>query len=188
MQWRWPSSDKQGFESCKSMTTTEEHNKYLAYSHLGYAAFQLLMMLLMVFFSFIIFAALAADDAKGDFPTGLIAAIMIVGAIFQLIFAAPSAIAGFGLLKRKQWAKTWSIIAGVTAAMSFPLGTAVCVYTFWFLFSDAGKDFHSRLLTEGVSRPDYYLHEQQDKNYASRWTTGQRAEYVPPKEMPNWRD
>jgi hypothetical protein len=170
------------------MTTTEEHNKYLAHSHLGYAAFQLLMMLMMLGFSFIIFGVIATGDAKGDFPAGLVALIMIIASLFQLIFTAPSAIAGFGLLKKRPWAKTWSIVAGVMAAMSFPLGTAVCIYTIWFLFSDAGKDFYSGTLAGGGSRSNYYLNEQRDDNDASRWTAGRRTEYVPPREMPNWRD
>jgi hypothetical protein len=169
------------------MTTTEQHNKNLAYSHLGYAAFQLLMMLGMVLFSAIIFLALAAGDKKGEFPLGLVAAIFIVSFFIQLLFTVPSFIAGFGLLKRKPWAKTATIIAGVLAAMSFPMGTAVCVYTFWFLFGGGGKELYDRPLAETGSRSDYFLNEPSSENEADRWTTRKR-EYVPPKEMPNWRD
>jgi hypothetical protein len=170
------------------MTTTEEHNKYLAYSHLGYAAFQFLMMLGMLAFSLIIFGGIAANDTSGEFPAGFVAAIMIVMGLFQLIFTAPSAIAGYGLLKRKQWAKTWGIIAGVMAAMSFPLGTAVCVYTFWFLFGESGKDFYSKPFMKGGARSDYYLNEPRDEGSVGNWKTERKREYVPPKEMPNWRD
>jgi hypothetical protein len=171
------------------MTTNEEHNKYLAYSHLGYAAFQLLMMLMMLLFFFIMFAGVAANDTSGEFPAGFVAAILIFVGLFQLILTAPSAIAGYGLLKRKQWAKTWGIIAGVMAAMSFPLGTAVCVYTFWFLFGASGKDFYSGQLTEGRARSDYYLNEQrEDDSSIGSWKTERKREYVPPKEMPNWRE
>ena len=169
------------------MATKEEHNKYLAYSHLGYAGLQLLMMMLMIFFSFIIFGVLAAGDTRGDFPGGLIAAILIVSFLFQLIFTVPSFIAGFGLLKRKHWAKTASIIAGVLSAMSFPIGTAVCVYTFWFLFGENGKELYERPLMEAGGRSDYFLNEPSDASTVGGWTERKR-EYVPPKEMPNWRD
>jgi hypothetical protein len=154
------------------MTTNEEHNKYLAYSHLGYAAFQLLMMLMMLLFFFIMFAGVAANDTSGEFPAGFVAAILIFVGLFQLILTAPSAIAGYGL-----------------AAMSFPLGTAVCVYTFWFLFGASGKDFYSGQLTEGRARSDYYLNEQrEDDSSIGSWKTERKREYVPPKEMPNWRE
>jgi hypothetical protein len=169
------------------MKTTEEHNKYLAYSHLGYAAFQLLMMLVMVVFLFIIFGILAADDAGGEFPLGLLAVIFIVSFFFQLLFTVPSFIAGFGLLKRKHWAKTASIIAGVLSAMSFPIGTAVSVYTFWFLFGPHGKELYDRPLAETGGRSDYFLDEPSDAGAVGSWRERKR-EYVPPKEMPNWRD
>jgi hypothetical protein len=54
----------------------------------------------------------------------------------------PSVVAGYALLKRRRWAKVAGIVAGVTAATSFPVGTAVAVYTFWFLFSDVGKQLY----------------------------------------------
>ncbi|HEV7843374.1 MAG TPA: hypothetical protein VGO69_06735, partial [Pyrinomonadaceae bacterium] len=115
------------------MTTPEEHNKYLACSHLAYGALHLLMMGVTVIICYLIFMMLAAGDTKGEMPIGFIAAIFIVSFLFQLLFTVPSFIAGFGLLKKRHWAKTASIIAGVLSAMSFPIGTAVCVYTFWFL-------------------------------------------------------
>ncbi|HEY0321024.1 MAG TPA: hypothetical protein VGC66_08740 [Pyrinomonadaceae bacterium] len=169
------------------MTTPEEHNKYLAYSHLGYAAFQLLTMLVMVVFSFIILDWVAASDTKGEMPIGFIAAVLIVSFLFHLLFTVPSLIAGFGLLKRRHWAKTASLVAGVMSAMSFPIGTAVCVYTFWFLLGESGKDFYTRQLAETGSRSDYFLNEPSGANTAGRWQE-RKQEYVPPREMPNWRD
>lgn len=169
------------------MTTSEEHNKKLAYSHLGYAAFQSLMMLVMVVFSVIILELIAASDTKSEFPLGLVAAIFIVSSFLQLLFTVPSFIAGFGLLKRKHWAKTASIIAGVLAAMSFPIGTSVCVYTFWFLFGPHGKELYDRPLAETAGRSDYFLEEKPEASTLGR-ERERRREYVPPKEMPNWRD
>lgn len=167
--------------------TPEEHNKYLAYSHLGYAAFQFLMTVVMIFFSFIIFGALTATAPRGEFPVALVATILIFTFIIQLLFTVPSIIAGFGLLKRRQWAKTASIIAGVMSAMSFPVGTAVCVYTFWFLFGASGKEFYERTLAETETQPHSFLNEPGGANLAGDWTERTR-EYVPPREMPNWRD
>jgi hypothetical protein len=169
------------------MTTPEEHNKYLAYAHLAYGALHLLMMGVMVIFSYLIFMLLAAGDTKGEMPVGFIAAILIVSFLFQLLFTVPSLVAGFGLLKKRRWAKGASIVAGVLSAMSFPIGTAVCVYTFWFLMGESGKDFYDRQLAETGSRSDYFLHERRDTNTAGS-RRERKQEYVPPKEMPNWRD
>jgi magnesium-transporting ATPase (P-type) len=169
------------------MTTSEEHNKKLAYSHLGYAAFQLLMMFVMIVVSIIIFAGLAVGDEKGEFPVALVATIFIISSLFQLLFTVPSIVAGFGLLKRKRWAKTAAIIAGVLCAMSFPIGIAVCVYTFWFLFGEHGKALYDSPLAETGRRSDYFLNEPSNANTVGNWTERKR-EYVPPKEMPNWRE
>ncbi|MBD0371221.1 MAG: hypothetical protein ICV60_10330 [Pyrinomonadaceae bacterium] len=170
------------------MATKEEHNKYLAYSHLGYAGFQLFMMFMMMIFSYIMLDLMSRSAPRGEFPMGMVAAILIFSFIFQLIFSVPSLIAGFGLLKRKRWAKTATIIAGVLSAMSFPIGTAVCVYTFWFLFGENGKELYERRpLTEARTGSDFFLNEPSDANSVGRWTERKR-EYVPPKEMPNWRE
>lgn len=169
--------------------TKEEHNKYLAYSHLAYAGFQILFMLLMMVFIYIIMSAAAASDPRGDFPAVFISAVLIITFFIQLLFAAPSLIAGFGLLKRKHWAKTATIVAGVFSAMSFPIGTAVCVYTFWFLFGENGKELYERPQAEAGARADYYLNEPlEDANSIGRWGAERKREYVPPKEMPNWRE
>jgi hypothetical protein len=169
------------------MTTPEEHNKYLAYAHLGYAAFHLFTMTMMVVLAFIVLMLLSKGDTKGEMPLDFIAVIFIVSAFFQLLFTVPSFIAGFGLLKRKRWAKTASIVAGVLSAMSFPIGTAVCIYTFWFLFGESGKDFYARQFAETESRSDYFLNEPSGTNAADN-RRERKQEYVPPKEMPNWRD
>ena len=167
--------------------TPEEHNKYLGYSHLGYAAMHLLMMLAMSVFFFIFIMLMAANDPNGGPPAVLFAVILCFVLIFQILFTLPSAIAGFGLLKQKQWAKTWSLIAGVMSAMSFPVGTAVCIYTFWFLLGEAGKDFYTRPTEEGRTRTAF-LHEAASSTDASGNWQKRSREYVPPKEMPNWRD
>lgn len=168
--------------------TAEEHNKYLAYSHFGYAAFQLLMMLVMCIFSFIIFGTLAAGNASSEFPVALVAAVLIFTFVIQMLFATPSLIAGFGLLKRRRWAKTASIIAGVMSAMSFPIGTAVTVYTFWFLFGAEGKDFYTRPQVESGNESFSFLDEPTGANASVAGWPEREREYVPPKEMPNWRD
>jgi hypothetical protein len=161
----------------KEILTPEEHNKYLAYSHLGYAALFLLMIsAFLVLFGVMFFAAISKD------PNGPPVALLF---IFWLFFAAiygamivPSFIAAYALLRKKKWAKTAAIIAGVFAAMQFPVGTAVCVYTFWFLFSEPGKlmfDKPGYVLSAGRQTWANDLHRQKEIGYA------------PPLTPPDWR-
>ncbi len=168
------------------MKTAEEHNRYLGYAHLAFGSFQLLMTLVMVAISFLIFGAILAEDKGAEFPAGMVAIIFIFASFIQLLFSVPSLVAAFGLLKRKTWAKTATMIAGVLSAMSFPFGLAVCVYSFWFIFSPGGKQLYDRQVTEIGSRPISFLDEPQDPNAVGRWGE-QKREYVPPKEMPDWR-
>ncbi len=157
--------------------TPEQHNKYLGISHLAYGGlFCLFMLLMLVFFLAMIPIMRAGPDGP---PAAFFGIIWLFFAVFYGAMTVPSLIAGYGLLKKKSWAKTAAIIAGVFSAMSFPIGTAVCVYTFWFLFSEPGKAVYDRLpcaLPPG--RQTWHAessHQQKE------------AQYVPPQSPPDWR-
>jgi hypothetical protein len=68
--------------------------------------------------------------------------MFVVFGVFSVVMTVPSLIAGYALLRRRSWAKVAGIVGGVLAASSFPIGTAVAVYTFWFLFSETGKQVY----------------------------------------------
>lgn len=120
--------------------TPEQHNKYLGWSHIGYGAiFLLFTLLIMGFFGVAMIGAILSGPAAGTTELFIFLFVWLFIAVTYAAMIIPSFIAGYGLLKRKKWARTWSIIAAVVAAMSFPFGTAVCVYTFWLLFSEPGK-------------------------------------------------
>lgn len=127
--------------------TPQEHNKYLGIAHLVYAGFQLLMIILMmVFMGTMMSSILGQARRMGDdsFPSFMPVILVFAGAL-QLAFTIPSMVAGFAFLKRRAWAKVAGIAGGIVAAMSFPIGTALAVYTFWFLFSDAWKQVYENL-------------------------------------------
>lgn len=117
--------------------TPEQHNKYLAYAHLGYGAFFVFFMTVMMIF---IWASLGSAPSPPPF------ALMFFISLFMLVIwgamTVPALVAGYGLLKRKKWAKVWAIISAVMAASNVPFGTVVTVYTFWFLFSEPGKQLY----------------------------------------------
>jgi hypothetical protein len=158
--------------------TPEEHNKYLAWSHIGYGALFVVFLILMM-----LFMAVVLGGTPGGPPVGfLVFMLLIVGFIYGAM-TIPSFIAGYGLLKKRKWARTASIISAVVAAMNFPFGTAVCVYTFWFLFSEPGKAI--------FERSTYSLPPGQQTWANQTWAHDARrqrdAQYDPPQPPPDWR-
>src|SRR5437868_7708244 len=79
--------------------------------------------------------------------------IFVFAAAIGVAMTIPSIVAGYALLKRRPWAKVAGIVGGAVAATSFPIGTGVAVYTFWFLFSDAGKQVYSGVKKEPPPLP-----------------------------------
>jgi hypothetical protein len=124
--------------------TPEQHNKYLALSHIIYGGiFLFFMMGMMLFFGFMI-TSVESQGPHGAPPPFFIVFVLAFMMVIYGMMILPSFVAGYALLKRKSWAKIASIVAGVMSGMSFPLGTAVCIYTFWFLFSEPGKLLYDR--------------------------------------------
>lgn len=169
--WLWRSNDKPVEDRT---LTPDEHKKYLAYSHIFYGSITALMGLVFGGLCFSMFFL----DSRGGPPLFF---ILIMWTFFTVMFGVmslPSLLAGFGLLKNRRWARTASIIAAVLAAGQAPVGTAVCVYTFWLLFSEPGKHlFEPALAALPAARQEW-----------SGTPAGQpSAEYAPPTTPPDWR-
>lgn len=163
--------------------TPEQHNKYLAWSHLGYASiFFLFIALFMGFFGFVFFAAMMSEPNAP--PMFFFLLIWLFMAAIYAAMIVPSFIAGYGLLKKKKWARTWAIISGVIAAMNFPFGTAVCVYTFWMLFSEPGKVLFDQNNKYALPPGRQAWANEPWNQDASRQHDYQ---YHPPPPPPDWR-
>jgi hypothetical protein len=157
--------------------TPEQHNKYLAYSHLAFAGLFSFFIIMMFVFIAVVFPILTQNDPHPP-PAGL---FLVMGLFMSVIYGAmtlPSYIAGYALLKKKSWAKTASIIAGVFDCMHFPFGAAVAIYTFWFLFSDPGKYLYDR--------PAYSLPPGQQA-WANETSAYNERQYTPRSTPPDWR-
>ena len=164
--------------------TPQDHNKMIGIMHLIYGGFNALMMLIFIPF-FVAIGAAGGGEAAAIF--GIIGALFLV---FSLVFGVPPILAGYAMLKRKRWAKTAGVVAACVEALSFPFGTALCVYTLWFLFGQ-GEGFHRGghpspaapdwrgSLREGGSAYDW------ESQRASR--SGRPREYTPPQQPPDWR-
>jgi hypothetical protein len=154
--------------------TPEEHNKYLGISHLIYGG---LILALMIFV--MAFMAVALSSAPGGPPIVAVGFMwLFIGFVYGLM-TVPSLVAGYALLKQRPWAKVAAIIGGVTAAMSFPIGTAVCAYTFWFLFSEPGKYIYDKPRQYALPSGNQYWNLEPAKREDTR--------YTPPPTPPDWR-
>jgi len=172
--------------------TPQDHNKMLGIMHLIYGGFFGLMTILMAVIFGIVGAgigAAAANDPNAP-PPGFFIAIFTFIVVLYGLLSIPSIIAGYGMLKRKSWAKVAGVVASVLSAMSFPFGTALCVYTLWFLFGE-GQNFHKGGGYDAPPAPDWrgslrdgsaYDWETQRTQQSSR-----PREYAPPKQPPDWR-
>jgi hypothetical protein len=173
--------------------TVQEHNKLLAISFLAYGALHTLTTIVMCLILFIVSSSIPqiSDPQMQIEPQFFIRffyLIIVLVAVFQLVFTTPAFVAAYALLKRKHWARTAGIVGAVLAAMSFPIGTAICVYALWFLLGDGGK-----LLYPGSDASD------QHKSFARDWQTNSPPSLwedrpaqtggsrVPPGEPPEWR-
>ena len=153
------------------------HNKILGILHLAYGG--LIGLLMLAIFIFMLMVGTFATDSRGEpMPAGVLALVMIVLAGVMLLQVTPSFLAGYALLKQKRWAKTIGIIAAVMAGLNFPLGSALCVYTLWFLFGESGRFLYHKAA--------YALPPGE-----ASWSRSNRREaelaYVPPSAPPDWR-
>ena len=57
--------------------------------------------------------------------------IQTIAVIAIILFSIPSIIGGWGILNKKKWALTLVLILGCFKLFSFPVGTALGVYTIW---------------------------------------------------------
>lgn len=52
------------------------------------------------------------------------------------VLSIPEIIAGYGLLKHKEWARILGLILGVLSLLEIPIGTAIGIYALWVLLKD----------------------------------------------------
>lgn len=122
-----------------------DHNKILGIIHIAYGAFTVIVLLLLAVFLFPVLGFAAARTSGGE-VAGIGIVALIVGIVIgvNLLLTVPEFVAGYALLKRKKWAKAAGVVSAILESLNFPFGTALCVYTLWFLFSDQGKALYDK--------------------------------------------
>lgn len=109
----------------------EQHVTVLGWLHIGSN------ILLLIIGGFVFFLLTTIGVISGDQEATAI--LGMVGTFIGLLMAAlaiPGMIAGWGLLKRKNWGRVLGIVVGVFSLMNFPLGTAIGVYTLYVLLQE----------------------------------------------------
>lgn len=94
------------------------------------------MMFVSIFFS--MFIPLIADQAGDDqwVFTWLVPFIRAIAIFVCIVIALPSLIAGWGLLNNRSWTMMLALIVGCLRLFSFPIGTAIGIYTIWVYAED----------------------------------------------------
>ncbi len=118
----------------------ETHKRILAILYIISAALQIIGLLFVtLFMSFIIPFIMeeAGPDAEWVF-VWLVPFIRIIAALVILFFSIPSIIGGVGLLNNKSWALMLLLVLGCFKLFSFPIGTAIGIYTI-YVYSENNK-------------------------------------------------
>lgn len=106
----------------------ERHINVVAALQIGYSILELLIGILL--FILLHFVGDFADDHEAQFILAIVANVLVV---LFVILSVPGIIAGMGLFKRKEWSRILTLVLSVLHLLSFPVGTAVGVYSIWAL-------------------------------------------------------
>lgn len=119
--------------------TAEEHNKTLATLHFVYGAVHGLTLLALVLLILVIEMAAPLPFSLSSFWLAMAAAVFV--ALFLGVGLLPL-IVGYGLAKRRKWAKSVGTILAVVSLANIPIGTALGIYTVKFFRSEEGTKLY----------------------------------------------
>lgn len=114
----------------------ESHKRILGILYLVWGLLTLLLVFgINIFISFMMFHT---HTREMDLPEMMMVEgiVRVVMGFVLLVISLPSIIGGVGMLYNKRWAFTIVLIVGIFSLMSFPMGTAIGVYTLWAYFKD----------------------------------------------------
>jgi len=116
----------------------ESHKKVLGILFVIFASFQLLLMLFLGMFLSTIFTFAMSQAEPKDVPILelVMNIVRYIPAIVIIFLALPALVAGIGLLAKRKWAMILALIIGCLNIFSFPLGTALGIYTIWVYAED----------------------------------------------------
>ncbi len=111
---------------------------HIALSILGF-------LLAIVLYSILSLIGNFVEDQDAEMVLTIIANAL---AIFLFILAIPGFIGGIGLFKYKEWARILILIVSALKLLSFPIGTAIGVYSIWVLVQKETTDLFNTATAE----------------------------------------
>ena len=115
--------------------TAEEHNKTLATLHFIYGGMHGLTLLGLLL---LVFAVKLASPAANLISTFWITVSVVVFVVLLFAVGLLPLLVGYGLRKRRRWAKSLGIVLAVISLINIPIGTALGIYAIKFFRSDGG--------------------------------------------------
>ena len=116
----------------------ETHKRILGILFVITGVFQLVVLSILSLFFATIFA-FALSQVDGDeqaIVESILGIVRFIPILIIIIISIPSLIAGAGLLSKQKWAMTLALIIGCLKLFSFPVGTALGIYTIWVYAED----------------------------------------------------
>jgi len=121
------------------------HKRTLSIIHICYGAlytviFMVIFGVFTAFFPFIETAIIEEEGRDAIWILPLVGTILKTILVVLFFFAAlPSIIGGIATLQGKKWGMVFLMIAGCLSIFSFPIGTAIGVYTIYVFIEDNKK-------------------------------------------------
>ncbi len=111
----------------------EVHKRILAILYIISGALQILVMIILSsVISLIVPFIMDEAGPEGQWVfIWLVPFIRIIAVSIIILFSIPSIIGGIGLLNNKPWSLTLLLVLGCFKLFSFPIGTAIGIYTIW---------------------------------------------------------
>src|SRR5215212_5348473 len=169
--------------------TPQDHNKMIGIMHLIWGGFNALTLLFIVPFMLFMFGVISRDPHAPPAAFAFFGFIGVFVAALALAFTLPPLIAGYGMLKRKSWAKAAGIVAACFTSLSMPFGTALTVYTLWFLCGPQGEQLYRKNAPYTYEPWRGTLHDGSAYDWEAQRTAdaNRRRDYAPPPQPPDWR-
>lgn len=116
----------------------DSHKKVLGILYIVSGALQFMLVFFISMFVTTILSMVSTrmdptEAAVVDLVTYL---LQFLPAVIIIFFSIPSIIAGIGLLYKQGWALILALVLGCFKLFSFPVGTALGIYTIWVYAED----------------------------------------------------
>lgn len=108
----------------------EKHLTLVAALNIGFGFLGVLLALIL--FIVLVGAGIISGDTQALTITSIVGSAL---GFFFLVLSIPEIIGGFGLLKRKPWARTLVLIIACVDLIFIPIGTLIGIYELWVLLN-----------------------------------------------------